>query len=474
MANIVSVTNPVPGQEANTYRSPIAPNDPQIQNIPDPTRVGRPDARSDRQDTANTNLTRRYDSYFQTFLQALRSSGSVSETMARFLLAASGMSVTSGMSAGISEELARFLQMLSVDPGELFALLKGQLTSSGRFHGALFDALREAMNNNPSASLKEDILQFLKKFNDFSSTPHIEQNMQRSLRQMSWFMPRSFSEELQKQLAELDALISQGSRGGALTLLQGKIVPGLASYVSQIHDRGIARSLMSLLTLDIARYENGGPQNMLQAFYQLLGYTPFKSRFGSMDTTELLRFLQESASTPNTPSNPLAAQLPQLAAQAMRGEGGGELRQVFQMLIDSILVNQSVYMPLMHAMLPVEMDGRTMFSELWVDPDSESGAGGGGRAGEKEMRLLLKFDIQELGLFDLVLTYRGDSVSASLLCPEGLGGFADLFEQKIASFAAQEGLTADAIRAAPMVRPLAISEVFPKIFERKDSINVAI
>ena len=473
MANIVSVTNPVPGQEANTYRSPITPNDPHIQNIPDPTRVGRADARNDRQDTANTSLTRRYDSYFQTFLQALRSSGSVSETMARFLIAASGMSVTSGMSAGISEELARFLQMLSVDPGELFALLKGQLTSSGRFHGLLFDALREAMNNNPSAGLKEDILQFLKKFNDFSSTPHIEQNLQRALRQMSWFMPRSFSEALQNQLAELDALIAQGSRGGALALLQGKIVPGLASYVSQIHDRGIARSLMSLLTLDIARYENGNPQNMLQSFYQLLGYTPFKSRFGNMDTKELLRFLQESASASNTPADALSAQLPHLSAQAMRGEGGGDLRQVFQALVDSILINQSVYMPLMHAMLPVEMDGRTMFSELWVDPDSESESGGGGGK-QKEMRLLLKFDIQDLGLFDLVLTWNDDKVSAALLCPQNLSDFASLFEQKLSTFATQEGLTADSIRAAPMAKPLAISEVFPKIFERKDSINVAI
>ena len=71
MPNIISVTNPVPGQEGNTYRSPITPNDPQIQNIPDPTRVGRADARTDRQDTGNTEIGRRYDSYFQAFLQAL-------------------------------------------------------------------------------------------------------------------------------------------------------------------------------------------------------------------------------------------------------------------------------------------------------------------------------------------------------------------------------------------------------------------
>ena len=78
MQNITSVTNPVPGQEGNTYRSPITPNDPQIQNIPDPSRVGRADARSDRQDTANMNAARRFDSYFRAFIQELRASGSIS------------------------------------------------------------------------------------------------------------------------------------------------------------------------------------------------------------------------------------------------------------------------------------------------------------------------------------------------------------------------------------------------------------
>ena len=90
------------------------------------------------------------------------------------------------------------------------------------------------------------------------------------------------------------------------------------------------------------------------------------------------------------------------------------------------------------------------------------------------MRLLLKFDIQDLGLFDLVITFRDSKVEASLLCPQQLSPFTELFEEKMASLAAKEGLDASSMRAAPMVKPLAISEVFPKIFERKDSINVAV
>ena len=53
MADLLGAANRVPGYDnVNNNRAAqtaIRPNDPQIQNIPDPTRVGRPDARSDQQ-----------------------------------------------------------------------------------------------------------------------------------------------------------------------------------------------------------------------------------------------------------------------------------------------------------------------------------------------------------------------------------------------------------------------------------------
>ena len=471
MPNITSVTNPVPGQEGNTYRSPITPNDPQIQNVPDPSRINRTDARTDRQDAAQTQTARRYDSYFQAFLQALRSSGSVTELIGRFLSTHSGMIVTSGMSAGISQELAQFLQMIHVSPEALLSLMKGQLSGSVRFSGSLFDTLREALRQNPSEGFRQDVLQFLKKFNDFSSTPHIEQNLQRTIRQMSWFMPDRFSNTLQGQLSQLESLLVQGNRAGALQLLQGTLLPFMSDYVSKMHDQGIARSLLSLLVLDIARYENGSPQGMIQSFYQLMGYAPLQGRFGSMGANELLSLLQQSADAVNNADTPVAEQMVSLSALALRGEGSADLRQTFQALVDSILVNQSVYMPLAHAMLPVEMDGRMMFSEIWVDPDDQSGIG---RSDEKAVKLLLKFDIQSLGLFDMILTYHGGTVDVSLHCPPHLSQLADLFERKMSELATQEGLKTETLRASPMRQPVTISEVFPKIFERRDSINVAV
>ena len=79
MPNLLGITNPVPGHDsANINRNmPVNPNDPRIQNAPDPSRVSRPDNRTERQDQGDSTGpggALRYDSNFQTFIQQLRQS----------------------------------------------------------------------------------------------------------------------------------------------------------------------------------------------------------------------------------------------------------------------------------------------------------------------------------------------------------------------------------------------------------------
>ena len=116
MQNITRISMEMEPYYAKHYKRDQSRSGAGRQYIPVPTRVGRADARSDRQDTANMDVGRRYDSYFQTFLQALRSSGSITETAARFLIAHSGTLARSGLSQGIAQYLSQFMQRLSGGP----------------------------------------------------------------------------------------------------------------------------------------------------------------------------------------------------------------------------------------------------------------------------------------------------------------------------------------------------------------------
>ena len=77
MPDILGATNPVPGYDKTSLNRnvTVSPEStpPQIQNVPDPTRVNRADNRTEQQDSNLQGDGKiRYDSNFQTFLPRLR------------------------------------------------------------------------------------------------------------------------------------------------------------------------------------------------------------------------------------------------------------------------------------------------------------------------------------------------------------------------------------------------------------------
>ena len=104
MPDLLGVTNPVPGHDNTSVNRniPVSPNNTQIQNVPDTTKVTGADNRTEQRDASQDGGQVRYDSNFQTFLQQLRQTQRGAQSLAR-LLAGEGTVVSSGMSEGIAE-----------------------------------------------------------------------------------------------------------------------------------------------------------------------------------------------------------------------------------------------------------------------------------------------------------------------------------------------------------------------------------
>ena len=198
MANLMGVTNPVPGYDGpnNTRVQPTAirPGDTSIQNIPDPTRVGRPDARTD-QNGANDALLSdglRYDSNLQMFLQALRESPDLAAEFTKMVSWLNVMAATPGLTEGVATEMKAFLQMLHMDAQGLHELFSTQMKAGNRFAGPLMSLLRQTFQSTNSPAIRQDILMFLKRYSDFSSSEHIGRTMYQLLRQLPDYMPQSW------------------------------------------------------------------------------------------------------------------------------------------------------------------------------------------------------------------------------------------------------------------------------------------
>ena len=479
MPDLLGVTNPVPGHDSNNVNRnmPVSPNDPRIQNAPDPSRVSRPDNRSERQDTGDASTgsqALRYDSNFGAFLQRLMNTPEMGNSLATLFALIEGKVVSSGIEEGLAAEMGALLNMLKMDESQLGKFLLSQLANGTRFGGALFNLLREAYSSSNSEAVRNNILQFLKKYGDYSSTPHLQTNLLRTLTKLTRAIPASYGSQLLPMVSQLEGKLTAGDRAGALKLLQGTILPFLSSYTSKTNDMGLSRTLISMLALDISRYENGGEESLLQAFHQLNSSPGLREKLGGLSDEALLRLLDSTSFSKAAEGDQFASQLTQAAYKALQGGAGSEVQEAFRNIVAAFLVNESVHMPLNHILLPLEWDGRMVFSEMWVDPDTEENLKRGRKDRPNTLRFLFKIDIQNLGFFDMVLTCQGEKVDVQVFCPERVAPFSQMVQGELSRIITDNGLTANAVQVQQMTRPLTISGVFPRIFEGENSINVKI
>ena len=476
MPDLLGVTNAVPGNDANLINRimPSIPNDPRVQNATDLNRVSRPDNRAERQDAGETgSQAARYDSNFITFLQRMSETPGLARTMAELLRSYQGTRVSSGMEEGIAVEMSALLEMLKMDEKAFSAFFRSQMDLSRRFSGPLFNILREAFGNSGSEVLRGNILQFLKRYSDYSSSQHVQGNLLRTLTRLTRAIPASYGNQLLAMVSELEGKMGAGDRSGALKLLQGSIMPFLAGYTSRTNDMGLSRALISLLALDVARYESGSKEGVMQAFRQLGGSAMLREKLGGVSEVDLLRLLERSRFGQASGSDRFADQLAQTAQRALRGGSGAEVQDAFRNIVSAFLINESVYMPLTHLVLPLEWQGKMMFSELWVDPDAENNLKNGRGDRDNVVRFLFKMDIQDLGFFDIVLTCQRENVDLQIFGPPAVADFAGTVQGEMGRILSENGLKPVGVQVQAMERPLDVSAVFPKIFEGENSINVS-
>lgn len=478
MPDLLGATNPVPSYEAPSVRitPPTPGGDQNIQNVVDPNRVVRPDGQEGQQGSGNASnsFNTRFESNFMTFVQRLRDAHDLPEAFIT-VLQGQQLEVSSGIRSGFAQEMAEFLEFIRMDESELLSFLHSQALSGSRFSGALFQMLRNAYSGSASELIKNDILLFARRFSDYTSSAHIEDNLIRLTGDMADALPGKWSAELTQILSQLENSISAGDREGSLKLLREQVFTLVSRYVSMTHDHGLARNLLSAMTLDVARYENGSEAGLLQSFRHLASAGALPEELSRLPDSELLRLLRETEFSKSSQNNAFADRMASLTHRALQGEHGVKMQDAFHHIMNAILINESVYMPLQHTMLPLNWNGNLMFAEMWVDPDAERGRQNRGEEdGGSVQRILIKMDVQSVGSFDVLIQNRSEGVSMLVTCPRAVAELSPQVTRSLRDILTRNGLNVEQVQIAEQHRPLTVSEVFPKLFERIRGVNVKI
>lgn len=141
-------------------------------------------------------------------------------------------------------------------------------------------------------------------------------------------------------------------------------------------------------------------------------------------------------------------------------------------LLQSLLNAPGVFTPLAHYILPLDVDGTKAFGELWVDNDENNPNNTPGT--QRNYHLFLTFDVESIGRFELDMYALGDEVNLALLYPPRFEKEIDPMKERINKVIRNIGYTTRTFETAPLKTPHNLTEIFPKIVDKRTTLNTRV
>ena len=443
MANILQVGSTPVAPDPSIQQGRVTP-DMSVKNPVNPATVNRADGQETGQ-TGNSTAEGRFsgvdfEGNYAAFLRTLSETGDLPKELRSVLFgdAAVSLSQSKGEVAESLKELFSSLEMNS--PEDLKAFLQSQQQSQIKFSGSLFNNLRGMIKEDISPALRDAIFRFAKSYNDFSSSPHFLEQLKTVAEDIDKLLLPSFQGEFEDLVSQMNFEEKMGQTEANTSLINKQIIPFLSNYISRTHDYGSVRNAAVMFILYAVKYENGSEESLLKEKDALLNNPDFRLLFKG-DPEEAF----------------------QASMKSLEEKSGNTFPK-----LRGLLVNESVYMPLQHLVLPFRYEGKDVMSEMWVEQEAEDNSGG------KLTKMLLKFSIPHLGNFEMISGISNMRVDMNLYMPEELMEKQKDVESVLSEILRRNGLSVANLGLYKKTRDFRVQEVFPEMKEAEKGLNVRI
>ncbi|MFU0831581.1 MAG: Flg-hook domain-containing protein [Oscillospiraceae bacterium] len=472
MPENLRITTPVPNSDGVIKPNPSAQT-PLVEPM-DPARVNRPNTQDQNANSSSLNLLLSRDSVFGKFIQQIRQTPLLTETLEKILFSTIRQLKANPDSFSEDSALRELVSVLYKEQGELVDDLMLQEKNSTLFSGPLFEHLNRVSEQAGDLQLDLRIASFLKAFDGFSSVKETTKSILSNLDNIGKNIPSNDARQLALLCEKLNTEDPAGNISHNLNVLKNEIIPFLSAYVSKSSDYGKMRETISLLLQNISILNISTRDNLEAKFLDLVRYC---ERHTTEPQLNLMRSFFEDAVKNNSEkeqSNILHSLL-HLLSKASSGEASEADRTMYGDICRSLLLDNSVYMPFTHLVLPAVLQGKFLFSQIWIEKkDDKEESSIRPTAAESPTRLYLTFDIQDLGYFEARIELTGKKIDLSLSCPEKLLGQSRAITASLAQILTKNGLSFGDIRLSRCEKPTIPDLIVQKIMERRQAVNVSV
>lgn len=265
---------------------------------------------------------------------------------------------------------AQFLSAFFLNPAELAAYLKDQLSNNSLFQGNFFDFLRNILQqhgNNPTiANSLVDVLKAMELYQNRQNTTLL------LIHNLTNLLPFTSSKNQELLLQTLQALQQSlnDPNAGFSAQLQKNIMQILSDTASLNKDQTSLRNMVMQAVHNLARLE-ASDQSSLQKTVEhfaatLQQYSKLTNEQRDLMMNAFYKQLQGHSINQEASDRIIAA-----LDQALTAGNPLSLQLAASNILSALLLNHSVLLPLIYGFIPLQLDNTYLFSEMWAHVSDE-------------------------------------------------------------------------------------------------------
>lgn len=317
----------------------------------------------------------------------------------------------------VTEELEHLFDGLMLTPDQIASEMKNQENNATAFKGELFDFLRNITSENQSPEMKNAVANLLKSISCESSRDEILSSIYNGLK----FLAEGFegSATLTDRMNALAEKFRNPEEAGKNFNVLKKEVAELMddSEQSVLFSEKLSK-MVNIVRYNLTRYNTNEnfTNDAARSLLRLLSNRQDKAYF-----VELLRNFtgKDSAEFANMESSKVMDALVEIISKQANEAGSQVINSdKIDKIIESLLSSPCNFTPLLHFVIPVEDMDIKAFAEIWINAEEEEEKKSSGGSVRNNTHMLIVFDIEGIGQFEMELFVRDKDISMSLLCPE--------------------------------------------------------
>ncbi len=319
----------------------------------------------------------------------------------------------------LTEEMQLLFDGLMLTSGNVEDIaqeMKNQENNATAFRGQLFDFLRGVASENKSPEMRNAIASLLKSICCQGSRDEILTSIENGLRYLADGFEGSAS--LTTRLNELaDKFKNRDESNFDFNTLKKEVAALMDDSEKSILFSEKLSKMVSIVRYNLTRYNsnsdflNDAARNLLR----LLSGREDKSNFVKL-LNEFNNFEGKSESIES--SKVMDSLVKLISKQADASDTQMVNSEKIEKILESLLSSPCNFTPLLHFVIPLEEMDMRAFAEIWINNEEEEDEKKKNSGIKSNTHMLIVFDIESIGQFEMELFVSGKDISMSLLCPE--------------------------------------------------------